>query len=220
MTTDEMNEQLLQQVSSLSATVDSLNATIDAQAQLIAKLNQTIQELKEQLNRNSKNSSKPPSSDGFKKPAPKSLRKPSGRKAGGQAGHRGTHLAVITAPADTIKHMPNACEGCPHYEMCKSTACIVEKRHVVDAAVTVNVVEHQALEIPVCMMHGSTRRGEFPSDVKAAVQYGENLQALSVALNTVGAVSIKRTHEILSGVFNLHCHRNHQQHGKKMCRWP
>lgn len=53
------------------------------------------------------------------------------------------------------------------------------------------------------MMHGNTRTGEFPPDVKAVVQYGENLQALSVALNTVGAVSIKRTHEILSGVFNI-----------------
>ena len=53
------------------------------------------------------------------------------------------------------------------------------------------------------MLHGDTRRGAFPSDVKAAVQYGENLQALSVALNTVDEVSIKRTHEILSGVFNI-----------------
>lgn len=53
------------------------------------------------------------------------------------------------------------------------------------------------------MLHGDTRRGEFPSDVKAAVQYGKNLQALSVSLNTVGAVSVKRTHEILSGVFNI-----------------
>ena len=52
------------------------------------------------------------------------------------------------------------------------------------------------------MLYGDNRRGDFPSDVKAAVQYGENLQALAVALNTVGAVSIKRTHEILSGVFN------------------
>ena len=59
------------------------------------------------------------------------------------------------------------------------------------------------MEIPICMLHGDTRRGEFPADVKAAVQYGENLQALSVALNTVDAVSIKRTHEILSGVFNI-----------------
>ena len=203
MTKDEMIEQLLQQVNSLTATVDSLNATIDAQTKLIAKLNKTIQELKEQLNKNSKNSSKPPSSDGLKKPAPKSLRKPSGKKAGGQNGHQGVHLAVIAEPDDIIKHMPAACEGCPHYAMCKGTACVGEKRHVIDAVVTVNITEHQSLEIPVCMLHGDTRKGEFPSDIKATVQYGENLQALAVALNTVGAVSIKRTHEILSGVFNI-----------------
>ena len=83
MTKDEMNKQLLQQVNSLTSTVDSLNATINTQTQLIAQLNQTIQELKEQLNKNSKNSSKPPSSDVFKNPAPKSLRKLSGKKAGG-----------------------------------------------------------------------------------------------------------------------------------------
>lgn len=68
---------------------------------------------------------------------------------------------------------------------------------------TVNVTEHQLLEIPICMLHEDTRKGAFPTNVKATVQYGENLQALSVALNTVGAVSVKRTHEILSGVFNI-----------------
>ncbi len=203
MTKDEIIKQLLQQVNSLTSTVDSLNATIHAQTQLIAQLNQTIQELKEQLNKNSKNSSKPPSSDGFKKPAPKSLRKPSGKKVGGQDGHQGTHMAVTTAPDKTVKHMPALCEGCQHYQMYKGTACITEKRHVIDAVVTVSVTEHQALEIPLCMLHRETRRGNFPSDVKAAVQYGKNLQALSVALNTVGAVSVKRTHEILSGVFNI-----------------
>ena len=61
----------------------------------------------------------------------------------------------------------------------------------------------RALELPICMLYGDTRRGAFPSDVKAAVQYGKNLQSLAVALNTVGAVSTKRTHEILSGVFNI-----------------
>lgn len=203
MTKDEMIKQLLQQVNSLTSTVDSLNATINTQTQLIVQLNQTIQELKEQLNKNSKNSSKPPSSEGYKKPAPKSLRKPSGKKVGGQDGHQGTHLAVITAPDEIVTHMPSACKGCRHYQMCKGTACIAEKRHVIDAAVTVNVTEHQVLELPICMLHGDTRRGEFPADVKAAVQYGENLQSLAVALNTVGAVSIKRTHEILSGVFNI-----------------
>ena len=125
MTKDEMNRQLLQQVNSLTSTVDSLNATINAQTQLIAQLNQTIQELKEQLNKNSQNSSKPPSSDGFKKPAPKSLRKPSGKKVGGQNGHKETHLAVTTVPDEIVKYMPLACEGCWHYQMCIGTACIV-----------------------------------------------------------------------------------------------
>ena len=61
MTKDEINKQLLQQVNSSTSTVDALNATINAQTQVIAQLNQAIQELKEQLNKNSKNSSKPPS---------------------------------------------------------------------------------------------------------------------------------------------------------------
>lgn len=78
MTNDELIRQLLQQNETLSAAA--------AQTQLIAQLNQTIQELKEQLNKNSKNSSKPPSSDGFKKPAPKSLREPSGKRLADRAG--------------------------------------------------------------------------------------------------------------------------------------
>ena len=203
MTVEEMNTQLQMQVNALNASLNSLQQSFDAQTALITQLNQTIQELREQLNKNSKNSSKPPSSDGFKKPAPKSLRKPSGKKVGGQEGHQGTYLSVISDPDEIVKHMPSACEGCPHYKMCKGTACVAEKRHVIDAVVTVNVVEHQLLEIPICMLHGDTRKGSFPNDVKATVQYGENLQALSVALNTVGAVSVKRTHEILSGVFNI-----------------
>ena len=203
MTVEEMNTQLQMQVNALNASLNSLQQSFDAQTALIAQLNQTIQELREQLNKNSKNSSKPPSSDGFKRPAPKSLRKPSGKKVGGQEGHQGTFLSVLSDPDKIVKHMPSTCEGCPHYKMCKGTACVAEKRHVIDAVVTVNVVEHQLLEIPICMLHGDTRKGNFPNDVKATVQYGENLQALSVALNTVGAVSVKRTHEILSGVFNI-----------------
>lgn len=52
-------------------------------------------------------------------------------------------------------------------------------------------------------MHGGDKQGTFPKDIKATVQYGKNLQALVVALNTVGAVSVNRTHEILSSVFNI-----------------
>ena len=203
MTKDKMTEQFMQQISSLNATVASLTTTLNAQTNLIAALNQTIQELKEQIGKNSKNSSKPPSSDGYKKPTPKSLRKSSGKSVGGQKGHKGNQLTITAQPDDTVKHMPSACERCPHYKMCKTTACIAEKRHVVDAVVKVNIIEHQKLEVPICMLHGDTRKGEFPSTIKAAVQYGENLQSLAVTLNTMGTVSVKRTHEILSGVFNI-----------------
>jgi transposase len=54
-----------------------------------------------------------------------------------------------------------------------------------------------------CPLYGIKGKGEFPDDVKAPVQYGENLQALVVALNTMGAVSVNRTHEILSSVFSI-----------------
>lgn len=143
------------------------------------------------------------SSDGFKKPTPKSFRKPSGKKAGGQEGHPGKHFAVIADPDDIIEHMPSACEGCPHYNMCKKTACIAEKRHIIDAVVTIHVTEHQVLEIPIFMLHGDTRKGSFPADIKATVQYGENLQVLAVALNTVGAGNmVKRCADTVSETVN------------------
>ena len=65
-----------------------------------------------------------------------------------------------------------------------------------------NVTAHQSLVLD-CPMRGTQQKGEFPDTIKATVQYGENLQALAVALNTIGAVSVNRTHEILSGVFGI-----------------
>ena len=62
--TEEFVRQLMAQIDFLTKQNSTLTATI-------AELNQTIKELKEQLNKNSKNSSKPPSSDGLKKPAVK-----------------------------------------------------------------------------------------------------------------------------------------------------
>jgi transposase len=68
--------------------------------------------------------------------------------------------------------------------------------------VEVKITEHQAFVLE-CPRYGVQQKGEFPPDIKAVVQYGENLQALAVALNTMGAVSVNRTHEILSGVFGI-----------------
>ena len=95
--TEEFVRQLMAQVDFLTKQNSALISTVDIMNQTIAELNQIIQELKEQLNKNSKNSSKPPSSDGLKKPTVKknnSLRESSGRKQGAQEGHDGVHLSI------------------------------------------------------------------------------------------------------------------------------
>ena len=83
MKQSEQIEQLTCIISSLTQTIDNLQKALSEQRETNAKLLETIAELQEQLNKNSRNSSMPPSSDGYKKPAPKSLRKSSGKKVGG-----------------------------------------------------------------------------------------------------------------------------------------
>ena len=71
-----------------------------------------IAELRRQLGQNSRNSSKPPSSDGLAKPAPRSLRRRGPRKAGGQDGHPGSMLTPVAVPNEVIAHEPGCCRGC------------------------------------------------------------------------------------------------------------
>lgn len=195
----EQNAELLTQNSAMLEQLAQLTSTIDS-------LNQTIKELQEQINKNSKNSSKPPSSDGLKKPPvnkDRSLRGKSGKKQGAQDGHVGVNLSVLSNPDDVEKHMHSDCTKCSYRDSCLKSACVTETRHELDAVVTINVTAHERILVRVCPMHGGDKLGEFPADIKATVQYGKNLQALVVALNTVGAVSVNRTHEILSSVFNI-----------------
>ena len=202
-------EEQSETIAMLRGIIDNLNNTIEESHRINVKLNETIEELSqrikeltEQIGLNSRNSSKPPSTDGFNKPAPKSLNKPSGKKSGGQPGHPGSHLDIDAEPDEIISHEPSACQGCPRHDECVSHACIGETRKVADAVIEVKITAHQSLVVE-CPLRGISYRGEFPEDIRATIQYGENLQALVVALNTVGAVSLNRTKEILSGIFNI-----------------
>ena len=81
-------------------------------------LNQTIKELNEKLYKNSRNSSKLPSSDGLNKPSPKSLRKPSVKKAGGQPYHQGSYLNIISKSNEIIQHKTSVCDNCYRLNTC------------------------------------------------------------------------------------------------------
>ena len=171
--TEEFVRQLMAQIDFLTKQNSALTATVDSMNQTITELNQTIKELKEQLNKNSKNSSKPPSSDGLKKPAVKknrSFRESSGKKQGAQEGHDGVHLSVISNPDHTREHMHSDCTGCPYRTKCLDKACIKETRHEVDAVVTVDVTAHNLIEVRECPLHGGVKTGSFPENIKATVQ--------------------------------------------------
>ena len=96
-------------------TREELIALIQAQAAEIAALKARIAELERRLGLNSSNSSKPPSSDGLKKPARvSSLRESSGKKAGGQPGHKGETLRQVANPDKIIVSTPEQkCIGWP-----------------------------------------------------------------------------------------------------------
>lgn len=110
---NKLIEELSAQNSELSQTVASLNATIE-------QLNATIRELTEKKNKDSHNSSKPPSSDGYKKPpAPKCLRGKTGKKSGGQKGHEGSNLSQAV-PDHVIGCMPSKCARCCACDMLRT----------------------------------------------------------------------------------------------------
>ncbi|MCR4645957.1 MAG: DUF6444 domain-containing protein [Oscillospiraceae bacterium] len=87
-------EELMATVRAQQHTIEVLTIKLEETNAKLDKANARIAELEDQLQKDSHNSSKPPSSDGYKKPSPKSQRKNSGRKAGDQTGHKGHHMML------------------------------------------------------------------------------------------------------------------------------
>lgn len=194
--------ELRQTIDASNRSTAVLTDTIRKMQKTIDGLNEKIARLEEQLHKNSKNSSKPPSSDGYNKsPAPKSLRKTSGKK-GAKSGHKGTSLSMSRKPDRIIPHMPSCCDGCPNYKKCLAAAKVRETRNEIDAVVKVTYFQHDAMDVE-CLKHHKYLHGEFPEGLNSYMQYGPNLNALAVSLNTIGAVSLGRTSEILQGVFGI-----------------
>ena len=202
----ELEKKLLAENAELKAKIAELERTAAEKVaileQTIAQLLVKIAELEERVNQNSQNSSKPPSSDGYRKPKAKSLRKASGKKPGGQEGHSGSTLTIEREADEIIAHIPARCAGCVKWGECQGKACVEETRRVVDVSFNIHVTDHQALAVK-CPLTGEYHAGSFPEEVKGHIQYGKHLQGLVVALNTVGAVSHQRIHEIVGNVFAI-----------------
>jgi transposase len=160
----------------------------------------TIQALQDQLGKNSRNSGKPPSSDGLKKPRPRSLRQKTGRKPGGQKGHQG-HTLKMRDEADHIE--PHRLDCCPQCQTDLSSLppSGYARRQVFDVPpVRIEVTEHQA-EIKVCPHCQETRQAAFPSGVTQPVQYGSRLKAQASYLNSYHFIPHARTSELFGDFY-------------------
>ena len=188
-----------QQIEILTATVEALRSTIK-------ELQEVIQELQRQLNQDSHNSSKPPSSDGYKKPRTNSQRKQTGKKQGAQKGHPGSHMELPHEPDEVKQHLPEKCQICPHLVECQASGTVFqsgEKRYEVQVEITTKVIEHQAMRVCDCPCGTEGLRGQFPEGIRAYVQYGDSVTVLVGLLNTYGAVSIDRIHVLLSSLLGV-----------------
>ena len=181
MTKDEELEQLRQENSALRDQV--------------ALLSERISVLEAKLAKDSHNSHLPPSSDRFQR-QPKSLRKKSGKKPGGQAGHGGNTLKLSETPDQVIVHPVEHCQHCQR-DLREVGSLHVERRQVLDLPPKrVVVIEHQAQQkcCPTCQQISSAA---FPQDVRAPIQYGAALGAVGVYLVQQQLLPYERASEVI-----------------------
>jgi len=156
---------------------------IVVQSQALSVLTAEVAELRARVGRNPRNSSRPPSSEGYDKPPPRSLRRSSGRRAGKQDGEAGTTLRQRQDPDTVIAHSPGECGGCGA-GLAAAPVVSTESRQVFELpAVAMTVTEHR-IEHRRCGC-GTVTMAEVPPGVNAPVQYGPGVKA--VALYLVGA---------------------------------
>jgi transposase len=170
--------------------------------QTLLRQQDEIKNLKEQLAKNSKNSSKPPSSDGpFQ--APKSLRKKSGKSVGGQKGHKGETLRMSETPDRIEELFPDTCERC-HKSLQQDNVVGCEARQVFDIPKpNLEVTEYRAYS-KECSHCDHVTAAKFPSTVHHKVQYGPNLRATMMYFRHQNYIPTERLAEIFSDVFNVH----------------
>jgi transposase len=171
----------------------------------LAEARERIAELEARLKQSPRNSSRPPSSEGLAKPAPKprSLRKKSGRKPGGQDGHKGTTLAQVARPDREVRHEPGCCGRCGA-GLAGRPVTGLERRQVFDLQpVRAEVTEHQLVERECGCGHRT--RAAAPAGAEAPVQYGPRIAAVIVYLYAGQFLSKERTAQALAELFGIPC---------------
>lgn len=181
----------------VTAQVEELAVQLEKQAEM-------LKDLQARLSKNSRNSGKPPSGDGYgKKNRTESLRKSGQKPNGGQPGHKGHTLKRSENPDHTETHKPDECKNCR--TSLKDVAAVgEEERQVYDIpAIRIEVTAHRA-EIKICPSCGTENRGEFPENVGRGVCYGTGVKTWSAYFGNQHHIPLERTAEVIEDLTG-HC---------------
>lgn len=184
--------------------VTELHKLVKQQGELIKLLQSENKRLREQLGQNSRNSSWPPSQDkGQKKKKTKSLRRPTGRRAGGQKGHQGKTLEMVAEPDVIVKHRPSHCQYCAAAFNAEQEAVEVGKRQVLDLPPLQFVTTEHQTESMHCSGCGKISQGAFPAGVTHRVQYGTGVKRLATYLRSEQFLPVERSRQLLQDLFGF-----------------
>jgi transposase len=180
---------------------DAVITLVETLVDRINALEERVAKLEGQISKNSHNSHKPPSSDGFKK-TPVNHRKKSGRKSGGQPGHPGTTLHMTDHPNTVIDCTMNEFCECG-FKLSGVDPFDIERRQEFDIPdLRPKVTEYRAAK-KQCPHCGKIHKGNFPTDIKATVQYGNKTKAAALYLTHYQLIPSERTTEIFANLFSL-----------------
>src|SRR4029434_99069 len=152
-------------------------------------------ELQARLAKTSRNSNKPPSSDGYGKvKRTVSLRKSGDKPNGGQPGHDGQPLMASAHPDRTLTHEVSSCAHC-QASLQGVEVVGYEERQVFDLpAIRIEVTAHRA-QIKVCPACGRANKGAFPGTVTQAVQYGPTVHTWASYFTNQHHIPVERSEE-------------------------
>lgn len=185
------------------------------------QLKDNLEKITSQLNADSNNSglptSKTPIGKEKRKPVP-NLRQKSGRRKGGQPGHRKNQLAqsmdeLITGYRD---HLPEEFneqmqdrELIPEILNCPNCGAritddmlTVREKEEIDFEIKINRIRHRFYEI-VCSHCNMRFKIKIPNQIKEPAQYGPHIKSLICVLLKGGIVSVKRVSLIINSLLKL-----------------
>ena len=203
MSQEEQMEQLQRENGDLRQENAQLRLENQQLREQMGQLGRRLHELEGQLAKDSHNSSKPPSTDGYAKKT-RSLRQKSGKQPGGQPGHAGSGRHFVQLPDEIIRLRPQKCAHCQASLPQDLAAEGYQRRQRIDLPeIKAQVTEYQALQVrcPSCQQ---VSQGTFPDEVPASIQFGPMLKGLALYLLYGQLLPYARTAEVLSDVCGCH----------------